>query len=361
MKLKTLLAALIILCSGWQQPATPRTMIQNERATRVRQQPLRVENAVDIIKRLGVSFPTVNLLLKKNTDGTTGYYLKQVGGPVLIANNENFVFYPASTIKVIEHLHVMRGVLSGFTSLKSNLDIWDNSCSDNHKGELPVAKETLSTALSLMMKQSNNQRTNAIQDRSGRAAINNTAHQAAGMSQSSAINHKFGCGGPTNNPANSLTLADAGLLYEGVANGKLLSGTSRETFYQLMLNETDAFFIEYIIDEEASKIGLPAVERNKFKSQVKIAAKAGGIPADYDGFLYESVAGYVSLPFLPDCKKPRRAGAVARTEHRGFVYGVFINKATKINGGTTGTAASELFRDQIREALKTWKDCPSLN
>lgn len=353
MKLKVLLATLLMLGSGWQQLMAQRTNAQQAQPKRVERLTLRPETALDIQKRLVSVSPylSVAALLNKNTDGTTGYYLKQVNGPVLTSNNEKFAFYPASTIKVIEHLHIMRGVQSGYILLKTNMDIWGDSCADNHAGEQPETKEPLSTTVKLMMKESNNQRTNAIQDGFGRPAINNTAHQAAGMSQSSAINHKFGCGGPTSNPPNSLTLADITLLYEGVAKGTSLSGTSRDTFYQLMLNETDAFFIQQIIDEEAAKMELPAAKKNGFKSQVKIALKAGGIPASYDGFLYESIAGFVSLPFLQNCGNSRKV-------NRGFVFGVFINKAKKINGGTTGTAASELFRDQVRNALTTWKDCP---
>lgn len=351
MTLKIFFAALLVLGSGWQQLTAQRPNDRQAQPKRVERRVLRVESGLDVNKRLVSPYLSVAVLLNKNTDGTAGYYLKQVNGPVLTAKNETFAFYPASTIKVIEHLHIMRGVQSGYILLKTPMDIWGDSCADNHAGEQPETKEPLSTTVTLMMKNSNNQRTNAIQDGFARPAINNTAHQIAGMSQNSALNHKFGCGGPTSNPANSLTLADIALLYEGVAKGTLLSGTSRDTFYQLMLNETDAFFIQQIINEEAGKLGLPAAKTNSFKSQVKIALKAGGIPADYDGFLYESIAGYVSLPYLQNCGN-------ARTTHRGFVFGVFINKAKTITGGTTGTAASELFRDQVRAALATWKPCP---
>jgi hypothetical protein len=354
MKLKTLFITLLILSSGSQQLIAQRREVQQPQVKQIERRTLRIETGLDIRKRLSGLILTVPLILSKNTDGKTGYYLKQVNGQVISANSENFAFYPASTIKVMEHLHIMRAVQSGNVFLTNNINIWGNSCSDDHTGESPDSQESLSTALKLMMKESNNQRTNAIQDGFGRPAINNTAHQAAGLSQSSALTHKFGCGGPTNNPANTLTLADAGLLYEGVAKGTTLSGPSRDTFYQLMLNETDAFFIESIIDEEASKLTLSAALKNKFKSQVKIALKAGGIPADYDGFLYESIAGHVSLPFLGTCTDT----GSAQVYPRGFVFGVFINKAKKITGGTVNTAASELFRPQISAALNMWKACP---
>jgi hypothetical protein len=356
MKLKALFAALLILGCGWQQLSAQRTDARPTNIKQIERKVLRAEIGLDIRKRLAAPSLSLSLFLSKNTDGKSGFYLKQVNGPVISSNNITFAFYPASTIKVMEHLHVMRAVQSGNLILKNRVNIWGNSCADDHTGEAPESKEPWSTALRLMMKESNNQRTNAIQDGMGRPAINNMVHQAAGMSQSSSLNHKFGCGGPTSNPANTLTLADIGLLYEGVAKGTLLSGTSRQTFYELMLNETDAFFIDSIINEEASKLGLPDALKNNFKSRVKIATKAGGIPADYDGFLYQSTAGYVSPPFLGTCSE----SGFAQTDPRGFVFGVFINKAKNINDGAIGTVASELFREQVRSALQMWKACPKV-
>jgi hypothetical protein len=207
-----------------------------------------------------------------------------------------------------------------------------------------------------MMKNSNNQRTNAIQERFTRSSINVMAHQVLGMSNNSKLNHKFGCNGPASNPANSLTLVDIAKLYDQVVRGTVLSETNREKFYELMKNETDSFFIEPIIDEEASDLGLASSKRNQFKAAVRLARKSGGVPAGYDGFLYQSTAGYVSLPFAGVCSANGRASVSPRN----FVFGVFINKATKITDGTVGTAASELFRPQIREALKGWKNCANV-
>ena len=57
-------------------------------------------------------------LLQDNTDGPpdtyrVGIYLKQVSGPVLEQFNESFIFEPASTIKVLHHLHAMLQVEAG--------------------------------------------------------------------------------------------------------------------------------------------------------------------------------------------------------------------------------------------------------
>lgn len=349
MKLRiSLVTFLLLFFTAQQLSAQPKVK-------QVKRVPLRAETQLELTKRLPFVSLSVPLLLSRNTDGRTGFYLKRVGGSELMANDKSFAFYPASTIKVLEHLHSMRRVQSGL-SLGTDIDIWGDSCSDNHDDESPETQEDLSEAMRKMMKNSDNQRTNAIQDRFGRTAINNTAHSVVGMSSASQLNHKFGCQGPASNPANRLTLVDVGKLYEGVANGTLLSGTSRNTFYDLMRNQSDSFFIESVIDAEAANLGVKNARRDNFKGMVKIATKSGGVPAGYDGFLYESTAGYVSLPFAGVCT----AAGFALLTPREYVYGVFINKATQIADGTTSTAASELFRGEIREALKSWNKCPNV-
>src|ERR1700754_3730122 len=252
MKLFTLL---LLLFSAQQLSAQPTT-----KPKPVKREPLRAETQLELTKRLPFVDLTVPLTLNKNTDGKTGYYLKRVGGAELMANDKSFAFYPASTIKVIEHLHSMRRVQNGL-SLGTDINIWGDSCSDNHDDESAETQEDLSESLQKMMKNSDNQRTNAIQDRFGRTAINNTAHNVVGMSSASQLNHKFGCQGPASNPANRLTLVDVGKLYEGVANGSLLSGNSRATFYDLMRNQSDAFFIEPVIDAEATNLGVANTKR----------------------------------------------------------------------------------------------------
>lgn len=293
----------------------------------------------------------IKKLMTDNTDGVVGLYLKRVNGPVLASSASQTPFYPASTIKVLEHLHSMRAVEAGTVNLNTTMvKVYPkaaDSCSNNHTGQ-SFNKETLKTTLDKMMNNSNNQSTNAIQElfgngnaAVGRNAINQTAHNIVGMSNNSAINHKFGCGGPNNNPANSLTLQDLGKLYEKVSTG-LLSNANRNTFYNLMLNGQGN--ITTVIDEEAAKLGLNAGTVQSFKKQVKTAAKAGSY--SINGIKYASIGGWVSLPF-------KKNGVVKNQE---YVFGLFVDKATKINDnfGVSSTRA-ELLRDEIRTALTTFK------
>jgi len=353
MKRKTLSLVFLVAILGWAQVSAGQP---SPKIKRVKNVPLRAETDLNLITIFPFAHASIQALLNANTDGKTGFYLKRVGGAVLLGDDQTFAFYPASTIKVLEHLHAMRRVQGASITLTTKIDIWGDSCADDHSDENPQTKEELSESLRLMMKESDNKRTNAIQDRFGRSAINNTAHTVVGMSANSSLNHKFGCQGPASDSPNKLTLADVGRIYEGVAQGTLLSGSSRNKFYELMKNETDAFFVGSVINTEASNLGLSNTRRDQFKSKVKLAAKSGGIPASYDGFLYQSTAGYVSLPFAGTCS----ASGFAVIQRRDFVYGVFINKATTIADGTVGTAAKELFRERIKSALQTWKDCPNV-
>ena len=108
-----------------------------------------------------------------------------------------------------------------------------------------MAVETLGFAMGRTMINSNNEDTNSIQElfgngtpSAGRAAMNQTAWNVVGMSNSTALQHKFNCGNIANNPYNTLTLADAGLLYEQtMTNNAVLPEPERTTFVQIMLNE----------------------------------------------------------------------------------------------------------------------------
>jgi hypothetical protein len=302
---------------------------------------LMLNNANELTTRIGD-------LLRANTDAVVGLRLKRVNGPVLASLQSTTPFYPASTIKVLQHLHAMRWVQipipnnpNPLIKLGTPIPIYDDSCA----GAGPSVDESLSLALSAMMKNSNNARTNAVQDYFGQAAINATAHDVVGMSADTQLNHKFGCGGPTNDPANRATLADLTLLYERVARGELLGAPHLIVFHDLMLNESDDFFISSTIDQEAAALGLSASKKQEFKAAVKMMHKAGSIPPSVDGTTYLSLAGWVGLPF--------KSGG--QTVLRGYVYGIFIDQATSVAAGFGPTvAARELLRDEIHNALKSW-------
>ncbi|WP_161938072.1 serine hydrolase [Mastigocoleus testarum] len=309
--------------------------------------------AVLMLNNANLLTTRIGEMLRNNTDGVSGLYLKKVNGSVLASLKADISFYPASTIKVLEHLHAMKQVEAGKVNLNSTkvkvyLDRAD-SCSDNHAGQ-KFEQENLRETLKKMMKNSNNQSTNAIQElfgngkaNVGRNTINQTAYNSLGMSKKTALNHKFACGGPSNDPANSLTLKDLGKLYEKVSTGVFTSNSNRDTFYELMLNRRGRILT--VIDEEASKLGLSTNTVKSFKSKVKTAGKGGSFTTG-NGKKYTSIGGWVKLPF--------QNGNSVTT--RDYVFGLFIDKADTINDGFgIWSARAELLRDEIRKALVTFK------
>ena len=85
--------------------------------------------------------------------------------------------------------------------------------------------EPMGNSILAMLENSDNQRTKAMINTYGMAAINNTA-ASIGLTGTH-LNHYPGCGGP---PANQLTLADAGTIYEGIANGMRRSDLHERMF-----------------------------------------------------------------------------------------------------------------------------------
>jgi beta-lactamase class A len=316
---------------------------------------LRILPGSKLLIRPGARLYTLSLghTFLNNSDGTFGYYLKRVDGAVMESYNPTFAFYPASTIKVVQHLHAMRAVDAGTVTLGgTNLNVCSGgtNCTDNANtvalcgGSMVV--ETLQTALTNMMRPSNNQSTNAIQElfgngtpSVGRAAMNQTAWTTVGMNNSTALQHKFACGNVANNPYNTLTLADAGLLYEEVmTDDAVLPEPERTTFVQIMLNETNdgslLNAINAIVDQEAALIEMPAIDIQAFKNGLQFIHKAGNI-----GTAYESDAGWLSLPV--------DGGANARQ----YVFGHFLDGATVNTLPSIDARTAELLRTAIRESL----------
>ncbi len=303
------------------------------------------------------------------TDGAFGFYLKRVGGGVIANLNEARSFYPASTIKVLEHLAAMDG-LESLGRSDANIPKWPDHTVDVHVAPPYPPFEPLSTMQILMMVNSNNQRTNNIQDSfgrvylgngifgffgaTGRARINDHAWNTVGLSQVTALRHKLGAGGPdTFDPANSATLADLGLLYERVAQGSILNSTNRQTFYSRMLNYQGPYgnhslftVITGVIQQEALARGVSPANQQVFLSNLQMAFKAGSLNVNLS---YASNAGWVSLPVR------LRDGSIGS---RGYVFGVFVDGYTFANFGVSSSnspqVTGELLRDSIGSALQTF-------
>lgn len=306
-----------------------------------------------VIKNSGL----IHSLMIDDTDGRVGYYLKEVNGPVLRKLNHTTSFYPASTIKVLEHAYALSRVQVGSASLTSSvLTVCPGSktnCDDLPNSNATcdttfTLSETLSTALRRMMVNSDNQSTNAVQEffgngtpSVGRFLMNLFAANTLGLSNQTVLRHKFACGNISNDPFNTATLADLAEIYEEVGeNDDVLGGPSRSSFYSLMINQSSfnnglTSEINDIIDEENIEIGLSIELITNFKNSINSARKAGNVTCCF------SNAGWVELPL--------NNGATSKQ----YVFATFIDDFST-NNVAQNEVAAEMMRKPIREALQSW-------
>jgi hypothetical protein len=299
------------------------------------------------------------LLRAGGINGVQGLYLKQVGGPVLANLEESFVYEPASSIKVLAHLYAMTQVQNGAATLADSVQRYTNgptSCPDPAQ---PGGTETLSMALQEMMWHSDNARTREITDTYGDGKIN-----AFGLSigmQSTNINHIIGCGGPV---PDQLTLADAAVLYEGVANGTLLTPASQASFASLMAGkaefQAEGYDWTHLWDTDIPAMiaqAAPAAtqaQQRAYQNMMNLAYKAGNYVICSDSCShvteYIAITGWVEIPFCS-------GGAPAPQD---YVFGLFLHGPTDNSYNSTKTtvatqnfltAKGELLREQITAGL----------
>jgi hypothetical protein len=292
----------------------------------------------------------VGQILRNGTAGETGLYLKQVDGPVLANLQEGFQYDPASSIKILVALHFMKQVDLGNVSLSNMVNTFapnpdGSSCPVN---TTVTGQETLGAALTAMLENSDNVRTRVFIDLFGFNAINQTA-QNLGMT-STHLNIYPGCG-----ITNQMTLADVDKIYEGIADGTLLTPSSRAALYAHMPAAAGDFTgilgnTNPMIDQEAASVGgLTANQVALFKAQFKVHYKAGGDTWCAPNCLqYLAVSGIAEIPVCAGTTRTSQA----------YDWGIFIDAATNPGADTTFSAAdAEPLREPIHAALAGWSAC----
>jgi hypothetical protein len=295
----------------------------------------------------------VGELLRSQTDGTVGLFLKQVGGPILANLMDGIVYEPASAINVVTHLYTMRQVQAGNVSLATQINSFappppGSSC----PGNTVNGSEAIDTADREMMWHSDNTRTRELNDYFGTTNVNMMAANI--FMTHTAINHIVGCGGPI---PNQTTLDDLALLYEGVANGTLVNPTYRDVFFSQMAGKAQftsegydwtslwSTDIPAIIKQEAPNF-VPQQLLNAYQNQMDLAYKAGNYnlctTVTCSSLISDiAISGWAKIPFC-DAGGPRQ-----------FVFGTFINTATNLNsaGAAFNSTKTELLREQIHDGL----------
>lgn len=295
--------------------------------------------------------------------GIRGLRVRRIGAPVSYSLNGSYVFYPASSLKVLQHLYAMTRVQGGSWNLGMNASVCtsgDNCGAPlNSQTGCAAANKSLSNTLSSMMKNSSNADTNAVQQLVGtttfpmsfpyslnmagfgRSVMNQFATNTLGLTNT-AINHKFGCAGYCGNPTpNTMTLVDAERIYTAIAtNASVLDPAQRQTLHDLMLNESNSFLND-IIDQEAASLGKNAY-KEAFRDQVYMIYKDGSWTCS--GKTFRSSAGLIQLPINNGAGKHL------------YTWGAFTHnsEAWAYIPGTVQAAVKELLRPGIRTALQTW-------
>jgi hypothetical protein len=292
-------------------------------------------------------------------NGTWGFELKQVGGPVLAGLQTATPFEPASAIKVLYHytsiLAQQHKVTHNNTPIAYRYDPSDPSnggiCPDDFN---TMAATTLQNADTQMMENSDNRMTEGVLNQYTKGAMLAEA-SALGMTHTQ-INHTIGCPTPTTH--NFTSLSDLANLYSAVSQKTDINvSTWVQAFRNRMLNQTNypsaKSTICDVVDQEAASLGKSSAKAANFCDQVKWIAKGGSYQyggADTDPISWANG----SLTTLPS----KTNGVVGHTD---YFYGdyfdevSFASAAAKNSLATARTTAfQEALRPEIRAALTTW-------
>jgi hypothetical protein len=292
-----------------------------------------------------------------------GFYLKRVGGSQVSGLQTDLTWEPASAVKAVHNLAVMR---SG-ESLNSSFIFYtypNSPFNAGTKDACPIPGDevaanrltnTLDWGKDRMMTLSDNRTTRGVVLRYGLSTIQNTA-AVAGMTSTTINQDQVGCGF-LGGKRNFTTLVDLGRLYERVENGSLLgTGGLRTEFFQPM--NSGANTLTGIVTAEANAMGKGS-SASAFIARIRNQFKGGtyDIPCSQagcsNGQIYiRTNAGRIALPI--------RTGPGSFGE-RVYVYGVFVDDQFNCSGCSTATwdsalttVGAELFRAEIRSALQTW-------
>jgi hypothetical protein len=290
------------------------------------------------------------------TDGTYGFMLKQVGGPVITDLNQNFAFEPASMLKILHATYAIDRCASNLDSLNNLIFIGDrtnnNECPDNVQSN--PGNETLSAAIRDMMQQSDNNRTWEIEKRYGTTNLNNYADITLSLTDTQ-INHRLGC--LCGNPFNSFSCVDATSLYEQIADGSLFAQNWQDTLYNLMLDLDEQGYGTYptlnnVINQEAALTDLTTSEINDFRAAMRFANKGGGYSCS--GTYYRTDGGWASVPF-----KSLLLGNYVILP-REYTIATFVHANNdSVESQVAYRAKEEILREQIRAALESWDNACS--
>ncbi len=296
----------------------------------------------------------VGEMLRDGANGVRGFYLRQIGGDVLAKLLPDYRFYPASSIKMLEHMYWTYQVDKKGLAQNTNIKIYTNHTNDTHPNSDTFTLQSLIQTQQSMMFNSSNVAANALQDAAangdgakGRAAIMKFAKDILGLDDDIQLNHKLADGGISNDPHNMMSGRESGLMMEKAVDGSVYSANGFTYLHDNMLNETNnsglSSGLRGVVNQEGQKLGLSNSEINDYWSRVRLMWKGGN-----NGTAQITSVAYAALPF----KSGNRIGS------KRYVMCAFVEQSTTNTfgaGGASGTILPELLRDTVRDGLKGWK------
>lgn len=305
--------------------------------------------------------------------GTTGLYLKEVGGPVIAAKNETFAFEPASTIKVLLHLYAHTQLQAGNVLPNTQVTLYSGANTSCPSGASVLGTENLTSSLGKMMRVSDNPATRAQHELwtvdPGWAPFLSTT---LGLGQT-LFPDIIGCQTGTPVDDNRTSLTDLGIMYEGVADSSLLSDPWRQSFYNLMSGreQFQMFGFDFtgiwpklvtMVGQEQPP-GMPSELAQDFTAGMTANHKGGYYLKCLDsgcatGQEWQSFAGSAEFP---TCENQSFSS-------QSYVWGIFIDGSVDASFSTApgyqspasmalGAAAAEPLREQMNDALAGWGAC----
>lgn len=310
----------------------------------------------------------VNTILNGAGSGTTGMYVKEVGGPVIAATNELFAFEPASSLKVLLHLYAHTQVLAGNAAFTDDVQLFPGG-----PGVCPNAAATgvedLDVSLGKMMRVSDNPATRAQFEHWTAATINAYA-TTLGLGQTSFVNF-IGCDVGVNTvDDNTTSLTDLGIMYESVVDGSELSGATRTSFYDLMSGREQ--FEDFGFDFTGIwpiLVAMSNVEKPAGMPNALLQDFRDGMTANHKGGSYARCAGtnciqrtewlsWAGSATFPTCESNAFSS-------RSYVWGAFIHGSVDTAWNQVSSPANTAFlavraeplREQMNAALAGWGAC----
>lgn len=313
----------------------------------------------------------VMTILNATGSGTTGMYVKEVGGPVIAAQNETFAFAPASSIKVLLHLYMHDQVEAGAANFSDQVAFYPGASTICPNGVVASGTEDLDDSSAKMMRTSDNPATRAQYEHwaPAPATINGYASGTLGLANTQFSNF-IGCDfGLPGLDGNTTSLTDLGIIYEGVSDSSRIAGAIRTNFYNTMSGREQAGMpggdftgiwpILLTMVEAEKPAGMPNALRDDFVAGMTANHKGGSYQTcSTNGCARTQFLSWAGSAVFPTCESNAFSS-------RSYVWGTFIHGSLDPSYNGTSSPADAAFlasraeplREQLNAALVGWGAC----